>query len=127
MKSLIVIPALLPSMTLLCYYLQSSLSPSILLSIFAGVPVLVSILASAIPDLIPLCLFPFLLGYKITSLLVGKLKQIVQPPDLQFVPKGRVKKIAIIGAGSSGITAAKEAIEAGKCRTAFRHVCTLPS
>ena len=37
----------------------------------------------------------------------------------QFVPKGKVRKVAVIGAGPSGIAAAKEAMVAGMEVTIF--------
>lgn len=40
-------------------------------------------------------------------------------PPTQFVPKGKVRKVAVIGAGPSGIAAAKEALAAGLEVTVF--------
>eukprot|EP01100_Stratorugosa_tubuloviscum_P007479 TRINITY_DN310_c0_g5_i1.p1 TRINITY_DN310_c0_g5~~TRINITY_DN310_c0_g5_i1.p1 ORF type:complete len:598 (-),score=219.49 TRINITY_DN310_c0_g5_i1:199-1956(-) len=40
-------------------------------------------------------------------------KAIKKPKNENFIPRGTIKKVAVIGAGSSGITAAKEAIERG--------------
>lgn len=118
-RSLVIACAALPGTLIFCWCLRLTLgltSPW-LLSILAGWPLFLVMMARVQPMMTFTVLLPYMIVWQMCSLSLWKLKQIVSPPDLQYVPKGKVKRVAVIGAGSSGLTAAKEALQAGENRT----------
>eukprot|EP00117_Sycon_ciliatum_P025628 scpid36679/ scgid21233/ Dimethylaniline monooxygenase [N-oxide-forming] 5; Dimethylaniline oxidase 5; Hepatic flavin-containing monooxygenase 5 len=110
---LVVIPVLLPQSAAVCYFLFPNVSLIGLLAASAAFPLLVAALASKNPEIIMLVLLPFLAIYQAFSLLSEPIRKFFSPPDIRYVAKGKVKRVAVIGAGSAGITAAKEAMQAG--------------
>jgi FlaA1/EpsC-like NDP-sugar epimerase len=76
---------------------------AILLTLFYGAP-------RAISRLVTLFVMLFIC---VPLVIYERLMKIIKPVKLHKLPAGQVKRVAVIGAGASGITAAKELMEAG--------------